>query len=110
MRRERGGIVPPPAQKEGPVRLAGKGGAKYLGCGKGEGSPNPPPTQPGGAADGSREHCDKIRLCLFGNGVRSCLKTAAICVSLAHVFILIPSRIVLAPLRRGSLFLPANRA
>jgi hypothetical protein len=35
------------AQKEGPARLAGKGGAKYLGCGKGEGSPHPPPTQSG---------------------------------------------------------------
>ena len=35
--------------------------------------------------------------------VRSCLKTAAIALSLVHIFILISFQ-VLAPLRRGSLF------
>src|SRR5690349_2443840 len=41
--------------------------------------------------------------------VASCLKTAAICVSLAHIFILISFQ-VLAPLRRGSLFIPHQSA
>jgi hypothetical protein len=34
-----GSASPYSAQKEAPARLAGKGEAKYLGCGKGEGSP-----------------------------------------------------------------------
>jgi hypothetical protein len=73
------------------------------------------------AGHGSRDRRDKVRLCLFSNDSEPqsrvsqtyCPKTAAICavtgaaLSLAHIFILIPSRIVFAPLRRGSLFLPA---
>ena len=94
--------------KRGPARLAGKGGAKYLGCGKGEGSPNPPPTQSGARRHRSGNPRNKFPLYLFGNGVRSCLKTAAIALSLAHIFILISFQ-VLAPLRRGSLFVPGSR-
>jgi hypothetical protein len=79
-----------------------------LGCGKGEGSPNPPPKQSGARPHGSGNCHNKFLLCLFGNGVRSCLKTAAIALSLTRIFILISFQ-VLAPLRRGSLFLP-NRS
>lgn len=105
------------AQKEGPARL--KGGAKYLGCGEGEGSPNPPQRNP---VRGSAVPMTATRKfdCAFPATVPSwrmlepkrtkstatcCPKTAAIALSLAHIFVLISFQ-VLAPLRRGSLFLP----
>src|SRR5262249_38445528 len=66
------------AQKEGPARLAGKGGAKYLGCGKGEGSPNPPPTQSGSRGTVPMTAATKF-VCAFSATIPTCcLKTAAI--------------------------------
>jgi hypothetical protein len=91
--RASGRIVLRVAQKEGPAHLAEKrGGAKSLGCGKDEGSSNPPPTQPGARRHGSPERHDLFQLCLLGNWVRSLPQNSRDLRVIAHIFILSRSR------------------
>jgi hypothetical protein len=86
-------------RKKGPARLTKKGGAKY--CGKGEGSPNPRqrnPARGGTVPANAATNFD----CAFSATGR--LETAAICMSLGHIFILTRSRIVLVPRYGGALY------